>query len=553
MTPTTIEELLREIPVADAADARERAVAAARSEIAVRRGPAPAPRRPRRRAFQIALATALLGAALLSPPGRAATDWVGDLVGIGDVGGKPTKKHREDQAPGPAIVINNGFAPDGTRYEWVVYHCRHDFRPEGMPGAINGYGVSLEWPGQSPDSGGGSCEDRGGPDEGPAPLFQELGTQIVPSQFKGVAKPDLMVSGATDKRVRGVRIVYVDATGKRHRLRVDFERIDRKLRGKIVANPRLGGTFVAFIPGAWAARDEIESRLDMRALETTGKLKIGPIGRRDRRQSARASKSCGPKQPDPAQLRGLDPRSAKDRRAAERLFAPYRSCMAAHGPVSPVQYVALGRHGQVLGRETEPLMVGGSHRPPPGPPLTKRPVDPKAAGKPIVLAAGRSPDGARYEWYVSHYEDKQGKVYGNCTDLWWPGESAIASGSCGPGLPPDTAFGRRQPERVFAKPYGFLTDRRPATRYLMLSGYARPSVARVGVSYTGRDGKRHQAPVELTRVDAALAKRMAAKGPFGYFVAFVARGGGKHPIQVTAYDASGAVLSRYQHRDPLLP
>ena len=84
----------------------------------------------------------------------------------------------------------------------------------------------------------------------------------------------------------------------------------------------------------------------------------------------------------------------------------------------------------------------------------------------------------------------------------------------------------------------------------MLSGYARPSVARVAVTYTGRDGKRHRAPLQLEHVDAALAKRMAAKGPFGFFVAFVPRSAAKHAIAVAAYDSSGKLLSRYAHRDP---
>jgi hypothetical protein len=553
MTPATIEELLREIPLSEAADARERAVAAARSEIAARRGPAPAPRRPRRRALQIAFATALLGVVLLTPPGRAATAWVGDLVGIGDVGGPPTENRRDDQAAGPAIVVNNGFAPDGSRYEWVVYHCRVDLRREGLPGAVDGYGVNFEWPGRPGDggAGGGSCEDATGSDRGHPQVFQSFGTQILPSQFKGTADPDLVVSGVTGRQVYGVRIVYVDGSGGRHRLRVDFERIGRKLRGKIIAKPSLGGTFVAFIPGEWAARDELESRLDLRALQGTGKLKLGPIGRRDRRQAARASEICAPKQPD---FSTLDPSDPKDRKAAERAVAPYRRCIEAHGPASPVRYIALGKDGHVVGRMREPLMIAAPRRLVPlGPRVTKRPVDPRTAGKPVVLARGRSPDGARYEWFVSHFEDKHGKVYGNCEDLWWPGARVTSGGFCGPGLPPPGAFGRRHPERVFAKPFGFLEDARPATRYLMLSGYARPSVDRVAVVYRGRDGKRHRAPVELNPVDAALAKRMAASGPFGFFVAFVRRDGRKQPIEVIAYDASGAVLSRYEHRnDPLM-
>ena len=551
MTPATIEELLREIPVSEATEARERAVAAARSEIAARRGPAPAPRRPRRLALRIAFASALLVAALLTPPGRAATAWVGDLVGIGDVGGKPTQKHREDQAAGPAIVVNNGFAPDGSRYEWVVYHCRMDMRKEGLPGVVDGYGVDFEWPGRAGDggAGGSTCDDRSGRDDGRAALFQEFGTQILPSQFKGSAEPDLVVSGVTGRRVHGVRIVYVDASGRRHRLRVDFERIGRKLRGKIIASPSLGGTFVAFIPGQWAARDEVEARLDLRALQTTGKLKLGPIARRDRRQAAKAREICAPKQPD---LSNLDPTNPKDRRTAERAFAPYRRCITAHGPVSPVRYVALGKHGHVIGRMSEPLIIAAPRKPVPvGPPITKRPVDPQAAGKPVVLATGRSPDGARYEWFVYHYEDKHGKVYGNCETLWWPGSPAPGGGFCGPGLPPRAAFGSHHPERIFAKPYGFMEDARPATRQLMLSGYARPSVARVALVYLGKDGRRHRAPVELNRVDAALAKRMAASGPFGFFVGFVPREGRRHPIEVVAYDGSDHVLGRYVLRsDP---
>jgi hypothetical protein len=553
MTPETIEELLREIPVDAAAGARERAVAAARAEIEGRRTPASAPRRPRRRALGVAFATALLGAALLTPPGRAATGWVGELVGIGDVGGSPTQKHRSDQAAGPAIVVNNGFAPDGSRYEWVVYHCRIDMRRQGLPGVVDGYGVDFEWPGRPGDggAGGGSCEDAVGSDRGHPQVFQSFGTQILPSQFKGTADPDLVVSGETGRQVYGVRIVYVDRSGGRHRLRVDFERIGPKLRGRIVAKSSLGGTFVAFIPGDWADRDELESRLDLRALQGTGKLKLGPIGRRDRRQAARASKICAPKQPD---FSTLDPSDPKDRKAAERAVAPYRRCIEAHGPASPVRYIALGKDGHVVGRMREPLMIAAPRRlVPKGPPLTKRPVQPEAVGKPVVLAHRSSPDGAPYEWFVSHFENKQGKVYGNCEDLWWPGTPVASGGFCGPGLPPPGAFGRRHPERVFAKPFGFLQDARPATRYLMLSGYARPSVDRVAVVYSGRDGKRHRASVELNRVDAALAKRMAASGPFGFFVAFVPRDGRKHPIEVIAYDASGAVLGRYEHRsDPLM-
>jgi hypothetical protein len=227
--------------------------------------------------------------------------------------------------------------------------------------------------------------------------------------------------------------------------------------------------------------------------------------------------------------------------------------MDEHMPPSPVQLVAYDQHGHELGRESEPLFIPA--RPgalPPMPRLTKRPVDPDAVGKPIVLASGRTPDGGRYEFYVERFAESGGKVYGNCVNLWWPNTAAPAGGSCGPGLPPSTAYGRRHPEQVFAKPYGFLQRARPATRYLMLSGFARPSVSSVRVVVERADGSSRDAPVELTRVDRELSERMAADGPFGYFVAFVAKKDGKRPIDVIAYDDSGRELSSFHYRSPVI-
>ena len=72
-----------------AAQAREQAVAEARAEIAARgraQRLAP-PWRPR--LLSLAAVALLAVVVLLTPPGRAASAWVGDLVGIGDVGARP--------------------------------------------------------------------------------------------------------------------------------------------------------------------------------------------------------------------------------------------------------------------------------------------------------------------------------------------------------------------------------------------------------------------------------------------------------------------------------
>ena len=546
MTIETLERVLSEAPLPDADEARERTVASARARVRSRQGAGRPTRRWRRPALQLAAAAIALACLLLTPPGRAAADWLGGVVGIGDVGGSPTNEHRGFPATGAAIVINNGFAPDGSRYEWVAYPCKIDLRKEGLPERFEGFGVSFEWPGSAQDggAGGGSCaEGEGDASERAGHYFGSFGTQIVPSQFKGVAAPDLVVSGETTPSVHEVRVVYTDARGGRHSRPVDFERIGRKLRGKITASRELGGTFVAFIPGAWAARDDLENRLDLRALQGTGKLEAGPLVRRDRSRIRAAQSRCAPLQPDLGTIT-INPNEPPDTKEQERLFAPYRRCMEQHMPRGPVQVIAYDENGRELGREAEPLFVTSKPgQPPDMPRLSERPVDPDAAGEPIVLATGRAPDGAAYEFYTERFENDDGKVYGTCTEQWWPKAGQPGPGSCGPGLPPSTAYGRREPEQIFARAYGFVQPARPATRYLMVSGYARPNVSRVGVAFEARDGRTSEVPVELTQVDRALGERMGADGPFGFFVAFVPARAEHRPIAVSAYDSSGNRLS----------
>ena len=451
-------------------------------------------------------------------------------------------------------MINNGYAPDGSRYEWVAYPCNIDMRKEGVPEHLKGFGISFEWPGLPHDegAGGGSCaEGEGGPAERSGHFFGSFGTQIVPSQFKGVAAPDLVVSGETTPSVHEVRVVYTDAHGGRHSRPVDFERIGPKLRGKITASRSLGGTFVAFIPGEWAARDGLENRLDLRALRGTGKLEAGPLVRRDRRQLRAAQHQCAPLRPE---VVTINPNKPPDLKEDERLFGPYRDCFERHAPPSPVQAIAYDADGHELGRESEPLALPAKPGEPAEPDqrirFSERLVDPDAAGAPIVLATGRAPDGATYEFYTERFEKDDGKVYGNCVQLWWPKVGQPGPGSCGPGLPPSAAFGKRDPEHVFARAYGFVQEARPATKYLIVSGYARPNVSRVGVAFEGRGGRISEVPVELTRVDRALAERMGGDGPFGYFVAFVPPRAEHSPIAVSAYDSSGKLGTDRRRLDP---
>jgi hypothetical protein len=561
MSPHRLEERLREVPTPRSTEARERTVAEARAEVAAR-APAPRPARPGARLLAGFAATALvLGVVLLTPPGRTAAAWVGDLVGIGEVGGSPTREQRSG-GTSEEVVIDNGRAPDGTRYEWVAYRCKVDMRREGLPGSFRGIGVSLEWPGSQGPEGGGSCEEGSGAADRDNGVTSH-GVHILPSQFKGVERPDLVVAGSTGPRVHRVSIFYTDRSGEKHSLPVDFARVEGKLRELAHRSEPLG-TFTAFIPGDWAARDELESRLDLRALYGTGELELGPLGRRDRAQARQAFETCEPLEPDPESL----PESP-DTETLERAFAPLERCMKEHLPSSPIEYVAYDEQGRELERLTEPLIA--YIRPPsadepegreqPGDKRWRIPTGP-GESDPVVLLSGRAPDGALYELYTTHFEEN-GAPFGNCVSMWWPYvREAMVGGSCGPGLPPETAFGRRHPETVAAKPYGFLSAlAAAATKYWVLDGYARPNVDRVHVRYRDRKGGWHDAPVKLVQIDGERLARAKADAPFGVFVAFVPRSvdrcqGGRAEdcmaLEVTAYGADGRRLSRVRHQTDLI-
>lgn len=529
MTPDRLKEQLSEIPTPPAAHAREQAVAEARAEIAGRETDASAAREWRPRLLSVAAAVLLVIVVLLTPPGRAASAWVGDLVGIGDVGGPPTQDKRGGfMLADTAVVINNGEAPDGSRYEWVAYRC-HIRAEDGVGTDFKGIGVSLEWPGVRRHEGGGSCEELEGRRR--PGLFNQHGVHVLPSQMKGVAEPDLVISGVTGPDVHRVSVIYTDGEGTEQELPVDFARVEGKLR-EIASRPEALGTFVAFLPGDTAARDEVESRLDLRALQGTGKLELGPIGRRELEQAREAFEACPATAPAPS---------------------PADDCLAGRLPPGPFEYVAYDESGHVLGRTREPL-IPASVRPTstiaaegheePEDRRARRPAQ-TGATHGTLLMSGRSPDGALFEIYL-----EQSK-YGTCLGTWWPYVPSLGSvGACGDGLPPSTAFGRRNPEEVFAKPYGFLGDAAEATTHRVLSGYARTNVDRVEVIYTERGGGRHEAPVKLVHATASMLEKFESSEPFGYWIAFVPRSAGHRPIEVVAYDGDGGRLGTFTLQRP---
>jgi hypothetical protein len=302
---------------------------------------------------------------------------------------------------------------------------------------------------------------------------------------------------------------------------------------------------VAFVPGAWAARDDVEARLDLRALLGTGKLELGEFAARERKKARAAMRECAVHQPDPWSL----PENP-DPEAVERLMRPLEECMDEHMPPSPVTIIAYDEEGRELDRWEEPLALpptAATETLPREPrPWDERPSDLDEATEPVVLAEGRAPEGARYEWFVEETATEDGEVVGACITLWWPRyEQVGAHGACGSQVPPDTAYGRRRPEEVMAKPYGFLDAEVPATEHFMLSGYARARVERVRLVW---DEGRQEAPVDLFRVTPEKAERMGAPGPFGYWVSFVPRSARHAVFEILAYGAGGDEIGRYEYR-----
>jgi hypothetical protein len=253
--------LLSELPVPTSAPARERAVAAARREI---ESTAPArPHRPdpyrRNMAFVLAACLAcLVGVSLLTPPGQAAIDRVGRLLGIGQVGGAPTLEPRLQPRNRP-VVVDNGRAPDGTRYEWSAY--RGGQLHEGGPIVRAGqFCVGFDWPAVPARGRPLYCSAESGR------LTPSVGARIADGfsigyvQAQAERERDVLLMGTTRPDVHRLRILYRDRGGRRHELAVDFARIDGALLQRAGAK-RPFGVFVAFMTAQQTAHVRLPKSL----------------------------------------------------------------------------------------------------------------------------------------------------------------------------------------------------------------------------------------------------------------------------------------------------
>ena len=246
-------QMLAELPVPDSARARERTVAAARAAT-------PATARPRRRRSAIAAGIAvLIGLSLVTPPGQAAIEKVGELIGIGDVGDPPTMP-MAGRDPDQGFIVANGYAPDGTGYEWTAYRAGDMFSVAGQDHPVDAFCVGFEWPG-APGRGGGACSTE--PETSRSPYgpsyLSSYNIRWLQSRSEGVRRRDVMVEGVTTREPHDVRILYTDLQGGSHELPVEFTRVDGDLLER-AGGERPFGVFTAFISDEQAHRDKLSSR-----------------------------------------------------------------------------------------------------------------------------------------------------------------------------------------------------------------------------------------------------------------------------------------------------
>jgi RNA polymerase sigma-70 factor, ECF subfamily len=204
------------------------------------------------RGLALAIAFLLLVAGLLTPPGRAALSSAADL--IGQIGGTPTPK--DDRGldstippgqPGSPVVVDNGAAPDGSRYEWVAFR-RHE------RGLGQTFCVTFGWAGEPRRTGTGGCSSLGGWSPG---VIHMTSRPVRPRASGG--PPQLMMIGDVDTRAGRLRLIYRGPRGGRTELPVDLARVEGELLR------RAGGrdpftVFTAFVPSELVSADRLADR-----------------------------------------------------------------------------------------------------------------------------------------------------------------------------------------------------------------------------------------------------------------------------------------------------
>jgi hypothetical protein len=207
-------------------------------------------RRSQRRALATACAAGLVAVSLMTAPGRAASDAVGEWLGLASPGDPPTVEaprfHGGLGERTGSVVLASGRAPDGARYEFVYENIA---APEWTDPAAGGlqHCLNIEWPdartGQiSPQFG---CWPTFPPAEVDQAVVKWQGAMFDPSYTSQV-----QIAGLARADVAQVRILYRDEQGTTRDAPVDFARVSSPARDRVGATGPVG-VFLAFLPQDW--------------------------------------------------------------------------------------------------------------------------------------------------------------------------------------------------------------------------------------------------------------------------------------------------------------
>jgi hypothetical protein len=184
-------------------------------------------------------------------------------------------------------------------------------------------------------------------------------------------------------------------------------------------------------------------------------------------------------------------------------------------------------------------------------------------GSSIVLAAGRAPDGVRYEFVLENFGERAqpdpSGDFRTCLNLEWPD---LRTGQIIPQFGCHLTFPPAVLDEAVVKRGGLIFDN-ATTAHVQMVGLARADVSDVRILYKDEHGAKRDAPVDFAVVSGAVREQAGADGPVGVFIGFLppawlGYGANYDPrpcppkqqaydpdaIEVIAYDHQGQVISR---------
>ena len=208
-------------------------------------------RRSPRRVLSLVCAAGLLGASLLSSPGRAASGAVGDWLGLAEPGGPPTvdgprQRGPLQKEPTDSIVLATGRAPDGVRYEFVLETFPEPAESD-PPYERFRHCLNIEWPDAARVS---QISPQRCYTELPPAAVDEAVVKRGGPMFDTTQTTDVQIAGLARSDVSEVRILYKDEHGAKRDAPVDLVRVTGALRERAGADAPFS-VFIGFVPQAW--------------------------------------------------------------------------------------------------------------------------------------------------------------------------------------------------------------------------------------------------------------------------------------------------------------